>query len=519
MDRIVLVAVMLTLGLVVQPSDVRAQSSDASPKSEEVRSAEAADDASGPETPSDETTTKIAESEVDAETKPAAPLRGPKYINLRYNDDFSYLDGPEGSYKPDIFDPIKWIHLTDDLTLSLGGEARVMVHSLTNPGFGGNIPTQDTYLWHRYFLHADLRYRKLLRVFAQGVHAEIEDQNFPLRAGDEDRFDFHQLFMDARILGENTPVTLRVGRQEMQYGKQRLVSPLDWANTRRSFDGVKLMYQSEKLDVDVWYMKPVPIDLTEGLNRKPNEYRTEQDFYGIYSTYKGIPNHEVDAYFMALVDDGDLMNANFRRGDLSLYTLGGRIGGKFGDFDYDGELAGQWGSFAGDKISAWMAGVDAGYTFSQVDWKPRIGVGFDWGSGDRDSTDNKHSTFNQLFPLGHAYLGYLDLVARQNVIAPNVNLTLTPHERVVVKTTWMGFWADSPNDALYNAGGGVSRRDRFRNPGHELGNELDLTIEVKVDAHQSLLFGYSHFWASNFIAATGASRDADFLYMGYTFKF
>ena len=59
-----------------------------------------------------------------APTPEAKPLRGPKYLNLRYDEDFSYLDGPEDSYEADFFDPIKRIHLSDDLTLSLGGSFR-----------------------------------------------------------------------------------------------------------------------------------------------------------------------------------------------------------------------------------------------------------------------------------------------------------------------------------------------------------------------------------------------------------
>ena len=41
---------------------------------------------------------------------------GPKYFNLRYDEDFSYLDGDAGSYQADFFDPIKNIHVT--LTIS-----------------------------------------------------------------------------------------------------------------------------------------------------------------------------------------------------------------------------------------------------------------------------------------------------------------------------------------------------------------------------------------------------------------
>jgi hypothetical protein len=41
-----------------------------------------------------------------------------------------------------------------------------------------------------------------------------------------------------------------VGRQELLYGAQRLISPLDWANTRRTFEGGKLIWQGER--VEVW---------------------------------------------------------------------------------------------------------------------------------------------------------------------------------------------------------------------------------------------------------------------------
>ncbi|MCB9851968.1 MAG: alginate export family protein [Phycisphaerales bacterium] len=464
------------------------------------------------------------ESHKDAkpEGSPAAsdqPLPGPKYLGLRYNEDFSYLDGPDGSYQPDFFDPIKNIHLSDDLTLSVGGSVRGRLEAITNPTFGSAEPAQDTYFLHRYFIHTDLRYRKLVRVYFEGVNAMIEDRDLPLLGIHENRWDFHQLFLDVRPLGENTPLTLRVGRQELLYGAQRLISPLDWANTRRRFDGVKLFYSDKTFDLDVFYVRPIPIDLSEGLNRKPDEYREEEHFYGIYGAYKGIPDHYVELYLLGLHDTGDLRNANGRIGDRTLLTAGGRVGGKSGGFDYDGELMGQWGTFAGDTIRAWGAAVDAGYTFKEVSWKPRIGAGFDYGSGDDDPTDGAHETFNQLFPLGHAYLGYLDLFARQNVIATNINLTAKPHEKIVAKLEWMTFWNDSEKDALYNAGGGIVRRDPTGRSGHDIGNELDLTIKYQLDVHSSMLFGYSHFWGNNFIKTTGPSQDADFIYVQYELKF
>ena len=40
----------------------------------------------------------------------------------------------------------------------------------------------------------------------------------------------------------------------------------------------------------------------------------------------------------------------------------------------------------------------------------------DIASGDDDPTDGDLETFNQLFPLGHAYFGYIDVIGRQNII-------------------------------------------------------------------------------------------------------
>lgn len=460
----------------------------------------------------------IEEGEVDTLDEGDLLLE-PTYLDLRFAEDFSYLDGPEGSYRKDLFDPIKWIHLADDLTLTIGGEFRARLEAETNKAYGSVEPSQDTFFLHRYLWHFDLRYRKLARIFYQGSTAYIEDRDLALLDIHENRWDVQQLFLDVRPLGEDAPLMLRVGRQEFALGKERLISPLDWGNSRRKFDAAALFYNTEKLDAVLFYAKPVHVNLAERLNRRPDVYREEADIYGLYTTWKGIPDHVVDLYLLAYRDTGDFTNANGRVGDLSLYTAGGRIAGETGALDYDGEFAGQWGKFAGDTVHAWMAAVEAGYTFDAVPWTPRLGVGFDYGSGDDDPSDNTHDTFTQLYPDSHAYLGLIDAVGRQNVLATNVNLTIEPHEKVVARFAWFTFWNDAKRDGLYDAGGTVSRRSLTGTTGHDIGNEIDLTVRYAIDRHQSVLFGYSHFWGNNFIRSTGPSKDADLLYVQYAFRF
>lgn len=458
------------------------------------------------------------------------PLPGPKYMALRYDDDFSYLDGPPGSYKKDFFDPIKYIHLGDDWTLSLGGEVRQRMESETNRNFGARDPTTDTYLVHRYIVHADLKYHKLFRIYAEGIDAELTGRELPQLPGQQNIADINQLFADVRFLGENIPLTARVGRQELSYGKERLIGKLDWMNQTRRFDGAKIFYQSPKFDIDAFWTKPVifvydpfsnPYDprIWDGLNVRPDHPRWEQQLYGTYATYKGIPNHVIDAYFIGANDNGTLVNANGQRGNLSVYTIGGRFGGTFSNFDYDAEVAGQWGKWDHDDIKAWMVGSDAGYTFKECSWKPRIGTGFDYATGDENPRDNTHGTFNQLYPTGHIFLGYIDLVGRENIISPNVNFSFKPLESVTAKLFWYHFWLDSNLDALYNAAGQPIRRNVSGSSGNDVGDEFDVTLAWQVDVHSSLLIGYSHFWPSNFIETSGPSHDPDLFYLQYQFKF
>jgi len=151
---------------------------------------------------------------------------------------------------------------------------------------------------------------------------------------------------------------------------------------------------------------------------------------------------------------------------------------------------------------------------------PCIGAGFDSSSGDEEPFDRKVGTFDQLFPFGHSYLGHLDLIGRQNMTAANVNLSAWAlPEKVKTAVAYHVFWLNANEDALYDAGGGAVRRDPFGDSGTEVGHELDLTVAWNMDKHSKVLFGYSHFWDSDFIQHTGMSENADLFYVQYGFKF
>lgn len=434
---------------------------------------------------------------------------GPSYQNLRYNEDFSYLDGPEGSYVTDRWDPIKWIALSEDWHLTLGGQARLRFESETDKSFGGVTPSHDIFLLQRYFLHSDLIHSSGLRFFMQGKFAHVNNRDIDSGFnGLEDHADIHQLFADIPL----GPATWRIGRQELQYGKQRLISPLDWGNVRRTFEGVKVMTEAGGWNIDAFAVRPV-------LNGRRNLDRVDQqrDFYGVYATKKYSDALLIDAYGLLLKDNSLTTNSNGRAGRRTIYTLGSRFYGKKEGWDYEAVAAAQFGTYAGDRVRAWMATAGGGYTYTGTTWQPRIGLYYDYASGDSNPNDGTHETFNQQFPLGHAYFGYLDRVGRQNVHAIKTQLKIKPSDKLVAWADFHTFIADQDTDAMYAANGAKLRS--ASNGSSLFGHELDITAKYALDKHTTVLAGWAHMWPGGFVESTGTSEDADLIYTQVEYKF
>ncbi|MBK1879163.1 alginate export family protein [Pelagicoccus mobilis] len=206
--------------------------------------------------------------------------------------------------------------------------------------------------------------------------------------------------------------------------------------------------------------------------------------------------------------------------DETRRTFGARIHGESDslNLDYEAEFATQTGSSMGKEIDASMFAAQFGYRSKALPKNMRIWIGFDYASGDRSAEDNKDGTFDQLFPLGHAYLGYIDMVGRKNTLSYSQGVSLQATKRTTVTLALHQFRRARDTDALYNAGGAVARE-----PGNGLsrkvGNELDLSISHKYSDHVNLLFGLSHLRPDDFIEQTGASESIRFAYAQAVFTY
>ncbi len=331
------------------------------------------------------------------------------------------------------------------------------------------------------------------------------------------------------------PLTLKVGRQEMVYGDERLIGAFDWNNIGRSFDTAKLRWQGGWGNVDFFTGMPV-VPRDDQFDMSNN-----QDWLsGAYATITQIPKTILEGYFLArnasrsainFVSDPQFPQPTAR----DIYTVGGRLKSKPGELDnidYTVEGAYQFGDFAATATSkrlnqdAFMFTALGGYTFASCWAAPRLGAEFDYSSGDDNSADGTHGTFDTLYPTPHKFFGSMDLFSLQNIQNVCVNLTLKPTKRMSVALMGNAFWLADTHDYLYNAAGAPRATGGYGiHPGYNpfVGTQFSAVAGYAVTSFALVEIGYGHFFSGDYIAQSqavnGGTRDADWVYLQTTFKF
>ncbi len=356
------------------------------------------------------------------------------------------------------------------------------------------------------------------------------------RAWTGDDVEVFQAYIDAKeILGY--PVSLRVGRQELVFGESWLVGSRVSPTLGISYDGVRATYAHDDFTVDAWWTK---------LAERFDDFADDDiDFYAVWGTYKGIEKLTIEMYYLLLHDGTDISLTN--RGllwewleglaDLDNYestnvqTLGLHLDGKAANFDYDLQLAYQWGRatpylqnpatgaftlytqtpfllYADDsaEYDAYAADFEVGYTFADAKVKPRVYIGGAYFSGD-DNRDisfwdwlnpfdkpEPSLSFNRIFS-GVWYSANFDILGGASALTnfhqlrTGVSLELTPAVSTGLSLAYFGI--NEPFD--WPAG--------FRLGGYHVPYAANLSFwteeaadDIGYTAHAWLMYKYSKDW-------------------------
>ncbi|MCP5052480.1 MAG: alginate export family protein [bacterium] len=296
------------------------------------------------------------------------------------------------------------------------------------------------------------------------------EETSTLGDGSADNLDVHQAYFKVnKLFGLN--MALKLGRMEVVYGPQRLIGAVGWHNIGRSFDGFILTFKGKKASVDLFSFKEVE-------NLEVGDIG-DKNVFGFYGDFKLFKNHTTQAFLIwQLVDPSDA---------LSRYTLGIYDKGKSGGFRHELELAYQGGKILGLDVSAFMAALNVGYTFSGS-IAPDLSGGIDWLSGDDDGGDGEFNVFDTLYATNHKYYGYMDYFLNipahtfgLGLMDIHAGLSIKPSPKTSLALKYHNFQA--VKDAVLNSGA----------TSKNFGSEFDFTFKLKYNKALSFVAGASIF--------------------------
>ncbi len=378
----------------------------------------------------------------------------------------------------------------------------------------------DVWEWDsRLYLKAKADFGNGIQVYLQPQAVYI--QNHPAAGGAENftQADLHQAYVQYQF-GE---AGVKLGRQRLVYGDQRLLGHLGWKDVARTFDGVKLFYDAEPVKLDVFAVHPADITSMTPTSASPQGQSLvtseDQRLIGGYGTFMFAPGTGLDAYFInwhinqkAASNTGRKMN-----------TFGGRAFGKWDGLDATAEYVLQRGTWSsGVSQSASALAVKAGYTFDA--WNTRLGVEFDFSPGDDKADATKHKDFVFPFHTNHAHYGEMDRFSWANMKDVRFSLKTSPVSGLSFLADVHLLWLDEARgDWLNVAGTGTLFAGNTAYVQTRAGTEINLKLVYKVAAIKGLklvgLYGIFNPGAAVSERNGGKTDNASFAYLIASYVF
>ena len=314
-------------------------------------------------------------------------------------------------------------------------------------------------------------------------------------------FDLHQGYFKVNSLFD-APLSLKVGRQKLVYGNQRLVGGVEWSNQARTFDAGVLAYETETASVDLFAAR-IPPRFENSSDPFTSSGEGSDNLVGLYSTWTLTPSQTLEVFATFDNDSRDVTGSDETR--LTRFTPGVTLKGSVSQVSYTLEGIYQGGELAGNTIQASLLSAFAKYTFD-ASGSPSVGAGYTRLSGN-DPTDDEEGTFQTLFATNHKFYGFMDYflgTPAAGLQDAHLKLSASLSEKISVGANIHHFM---------EAEGGSGSTDTF-------GQEVDLTFSYQFADPVSVTVGASSFFPGDTLPSSGApdvsgGNTDDTSYWGY----
>jgi hypothetical protein len=428
----------------------------------------------------------------------------------------AFAQPPAADPSPSVLDRKPSEYLNERLPpwLQFSGEFRLRPEESGTSGF--NNP-EDGYLLGRTRFNLAIQPLPWLKFFGQSQDARAFFQDVPHPvAPHQDTWDIRQAYVEIGD-AKNGPVALTVGRQEINLGDQRLVGSSNWTNTARTFDAARLSLHHAGLRLNAFASSVV-----DQHDQELNHHTKGNNLHGLYGGLDSLlPGATIEPYILWRLAPLSLSGATEHggRGKLNEKTAGVRWTGKLrGGFDYNVEMAKQFGSFGLDDIDAWAGHWVAGKEFASVKWQPRLFLEYNYASGDANPADGTRGTFDQLYPTAHGKYGIADQVGWRNIHDAHIGLDLKLMAKLTITGGFHDYWLANARDGLYNASSTLVARSIDGSAGRHVGEELEAYGAYSFSKAISFGAGYGRLFTGEFLNRTTRGHDYNYAYTMFVWQ-
>ncbi len=330
----------------------------------------------------------------------------------------------------------------------------------------------------------------------------------------DDPADIRQLYVE---IGRPDGIELRLGRQTAFFGAERLVGERNWSNLAPSWDAARLILRSGRDRLDVFAMSQVSND--------PDDFDAPfaaGRLHGFYGSLESLlPASAVEPYLLyssrprvrgGLIDDGP---------DAGSYTGGVRVAGEARDrLDFEIETALQRGHARGVALRGWMGAWGLGYRPATLPWDSRLGVLYEFASGDDGPSAQRIGAFDPLFAARHSHLGIADVVARRNLQSLKLGWRAAPHPKLSLETDYLNLRRATARDGVYRTSGALALAAAPDGAGPTaIGDELDVILSYQPRADWEIEAGTGLFFPARFVnEALGDRVRRTLFYLSFEMK-
>ncbi|MBI1825195.1 MAG: alginate export family protein [Planctomycetes bacterium] len=308
-------------------------------------------------------------------------------------------------------------------------------------------------------------------------------------------------FKDA--LGKGEPIRLRVGRMTLDLVDRWLMARNTFGNTVFSWDGARLTLGDLN---SLWQVDVFAAEVDERRVHQWDRPDEQTWMYGITGDWRGWSKWvTLEPYYFVRDED----RKGYTTPDRTIHTVGLRAYNAFGKsgWDYDADVAFQFGDDGRNNQRAFAARTDVGYLFDHP-WKPRVSMCAAYATGDNNPNDRTSGRFDKLYGTFDA-MSSEGIFTWQNIIAPKLRFEFQPLKSVRLNAAYGGYWLDHNRDGWV----AVNRQDPTGRAGNFIGQELECRVRWQIDPRMELTAGYYHFMQGNFVDKTGRADDSDYFFV------